>query len=248
MAGPTLGDFRGPSQNPERVVAAEAAAAPAPTPVAAAEPPVDAKPKATNLTDAERTALEGAQKLFDEVLAGGTEDPMTAVFGAFDQISGAFSPKTSSVDRYKRRLKLADVSEAQAMAVVDAVLSKGYYEEYVFLLGKRATFRTRVYEDSLRLQTDLERNAHLQLRISQSELISRHNLAASLYEWRGEPVSHEGKNAEERDAAFNKIMDWIARMPTPVVQMLYESLAKFDQRISVIFSEGCTDIFSNPVG
>lgn len=140
-------------------------------------------------------------------------------------------------ERYRALLKERNISLDEADAIYDAVLSKGYYEEYVRLRGNhRAVFRTRQYADNLRLQTALEMNKP-QLVLSQDELITRYNLSASLYEWDGKPLKHD----TEQD--FDAVMTLIQNMPAPLYSVLARELSKFDSKIMAIFSEGAEQNF-----
>lgn len=142
----------------------------------------------------------------------------------------------SPAERYRKRLEQAKISLADATAVYDAILDKDYYEEYVRIRNRRAVLRTRSYAEQLRVQTALEL-ARPQTALGHDEILSRYNLAASLYEWDGKPVRHD------TDADFENILKLILKLPQPVVSLLYDSLAKFDHKVMVVFSEGCTDSF-----
>ena len=139
-------------------------------------------------------------------------------------------------ERYEKRLEDAKITRQVANAIFDAVMSKDYYEEYIKIGENRAVFRTRMYEDHLRLQTALE----LQrpgLVLSQEDMITRYNLAASLYEWRGKALKHDS------DDDFDKVLNIIKRMPAPVYSLLAQKLAEFDQKVMTVFSDGATDSF-----
>lgn len=140
-------------------------------------------------------------------------------------------------EKYRERLKQMKIDLKEAEAIYDAVLSKGYYEEYVRLRGNhRAVFRTRMYEDHLRLQTILEMQKP-QLAISQDELITRYNLAASLYEWNGKPLKHE------TDEDFDAVLLLVKKLPGPLFTVLSRELAKFDTKVMAIFDEGADENF-----
>jgi len=142
----------------------------------------------------------------------------------------------SAAERYRKRLADAKISLPKAHAVYDAVLDKGYYEEYVRIRTRRAVIRTRNYEDQLRIQTALE-NYQPRTAMGHDEIVSRYNLAASLYEWDGKVLKHD------TDADFDAILLLIRKMPQPLVALLYDALAKFDHQVMIIFSEGATDSF-----
>ena len=140
-------------------------------------------------------------------------------------------------ERYRERLKILKIEIKEAESVYDAVLSKGYYEEYVRFRGnRRAVFRTRAYEDHLRLQTILEMQKP-QLAISQDELITRYNLAASLFEWDGKPLKHE------TDEDFDALLKLLRKLPGPIFSVLSRELSKFDAKVMAIFDEGADENF-----
>lgn len=146
-------------------------------------------------------------------------------------------PKTLTPgEQYLARLDDAGITKQEAEGIYDAVLSKGYYEEYVRIRGNKAVLRTRQYEDTLRVQTALELAGN-RMPSSNDELIARYNLAASLYEWQGKPIRHN------TDEDFDNAIRMIQKMPGPLVYMLTNALARFDAKLMVVFSEGCTEVF-----
>jgi len=173
----------------------------------------------------------------DEAPAATDADTKTAVEAV--QKATEDEIKLTPAERYKKRLAAMEIDPAEAEGIFDAVLSKGYYDEYVHLgkTNKRAVFRTRQYEDTLRLQRalELERPG---LNISQDDLITRYNLAASLYEWDGKDLEHE----TEKD--FEELLKLVRRLPAPVYSLLTNELAKFDRKTMVVFSDGAVENFS----
>jgi hypothetical protein len=198
MARPTIGDFRGTTENKPR----------------AAPPLPDSKEEeVASLAKTETPAEDSATDLLKDV----------------DFLTPA--------EKYRERLKQLKIDLKEAEVIYDAVLSKGYYEEYVRLRGDhRAVFRTRQYEDHLRLQTILEMQKP-QLAISQDELITRYNLAASLYEWDGKPLKHEN------DDDFDNVLKIVRRLPAPLFTVLVRELSKFDAKVMAVFAEGADENF-----
>jgi hypothetical protein len=140
-------------------------------------------------------------------------------------------------EKYRERLKAQGIDLKEAESIYDGVLTKGYYEEYIRIRGNhRAIFRTRMYEDHLRLQTILEMTKP-QLAISQDELITRYNLASSLYEWNGKALKHENDND------FDEVMKLVKRLPGPLFTVLSRELAKFDTKVMAVFDEGADENF-----
>lgn len=139
-------------------------------------------------------------------------------------------------ERYLKRLKDAEIPLATAQNIYDAVISKGYYEEYVKVGSGRAVLRTRTYDDVLRLQTALEA-VRPGLILTQEDMITRYNLAASLYEWKGKTYKHD------TDDDFDVVMAELKKMPSPLYSLLVQRLAEFDRKVMTVFSEGATDSF-----
>jgi hypothetical protein len=140
-------------------------------------------------------------------------------------------------ERYRERLKVMKIDLKEAESIYDGVLTKGYYEEYIRIRGSnRAVFRTRMYEDHLRLQTVLEMQKP-QLALSQDELITRYNLSASLFEWNGKTLKHDN------DADFDEVMKLVRRLPSPVFSLLQRELSKFDAKVMAVFEEGADENF-----
>jgi hypothetical protein len=142
----------------------------------------------------------------------------------------------SPVERYRKRLESAKITLQEASTIYDAVIDKGYYEEYVRVGSNRAVFRTRMYEDQLRVQSAIEAMGP-KFQATQDELVGRYNLAASLYEWKGKPLKHDTEDD------FQSVLSLVRRMPAPVVAMLADRLAQFDAKTMIVFSEGATDSF-----
>ena len=141
------------------------------------------------------------------------------------------------VELYQARLKEAGIPLEQARIIYDELLTKGYHEETIMLRkGIRAVFRTRQYDDTLRLQTEFE-SVQPRLAMTQGDIVTRFNLAASLYEWKGEAIKHEG------DDDFDKALALVRKLPGPVFSLLAGELSKFDEKIMLVFSPGSTENF-----
>ena len=139
-------------------------------------------------------------------------------------------------ERYLKRLEENKIPRETAAAIYDAVIEKGYYEEYITIGKHKAVFRTRLYDDTLRLQTALEATRPA-LVVTQEDMITRYNLASSLYAWRGTAYSHE------TDEEFDKVMAVVKKLSAPLYSLMVQKLAEFDHKVMTIFSEGATDSF-----
>jgi hypothetical protein len=76
-----------------------------------------------------------------------------------------------------------------------------------------------------------------QLAISQDELITRYNLAASLFEWDGKVLKHE----TEED--FDTLLLLLRKLPGPIFSVLARELSKFDAKIMAVFDAGAAENF-----
>lgn len=145
-------------------------------------------------------------------------------------------PELTAKERYLKRLEEAKIGRDTAAAIYDAIIEKGYYEEFVTIGKHKAIFRTRVYDDSLRLQTALEATRPT-LVLTQEDMITRYNLAASLYAWKNTTYKHD------TDEDFDTVMDMVKKLPAPVYSLMVQRLAEFDHKIMTIFSDGATETF-----
>ncbi|MBA2706815.1 MAG: hypothetical protein H0U59_03305 [Gemmatimonadaceae bacterium] len=139
-------------------------------------------------------------------------------------------------ERYEQLLVEEQIPRHIANAIFDAVMEKGYYEEYASIGKHRVVLRTRLYEDQLRLNAALEATRP-SLIINQDDMITRYNLAASLYEWKGVKYPHAN------DDDFDAVMDMLKKQPGPVINLLTQAIQKFDRKVFVIFSDGAAESF-----
>jgi hypothetical protein len=147
-------------------------------------------------------------------------------------------PETlSPAEQYLVDLKAADIDIDTARSIYDAVASKGFYEETIKVRNGRAVFRTRTYDDHLRIITMLELNKPT-LTQSYAELVNRYNLTASLMSW-----NTTNFGSPENDEAFEAKLAKIRKLPGPVVTLLVRELAKFDKKINLVFADGSLENF-----
>lgn len=148
------------------------------------------------------------------------------------------APVKSLLEQYKDRLTAAGITEDEADAVFDDVLTKGYYQETFTIRGKPLVLRTRSYDDHVRSLAAVEMQSP-KFQATQEELQARHNLAASLVEWNGTTY----KFGKDSDKEFYATMEAIRRMPVPVYTLLLNALVKFDAKMFVVFSDGAAESF-----
>lgn len=154
-----------------------------------------------------------------------------------DSVEAPQVPRTP-LELYKDRLAAAGISEDDADAIFDDVMTKGYYQETFTIRGKPLVLRTRAYEDHVRSLGAVELQSP-KFQATQEELQARHNLAASLVEWNGVVYKH-GKDS---DKEFYQTLEALRRMPVPIYTLLINALVKFDAKMFVVFSDGAADSF-----
>lgn len=146
--------------------------------------------------------------------------------------------KLTPVERYRKILEFNEITLAEAEKIFDTVLTKGYYEEVIPVRKNiRAVFRTRAYDDTLRLEQAFEATQP-KLVMTQEDLVTRYNMAASLSEWEGKTYKHEN------DDDFDVVLKVVQKLPGPVYAILANALVKFDRKTLLVFSDGATENFS----
>lgn len=147
--------------------------------------------------------------------------------------AAAPSKALTPAEVYQDRLKEAGIDLYEARSIIDRVIIGGSYEESFQLVGRKGTFRTRSYEDQLRVSRALELE-NPTTGVAQSDIIVRYNLAASLVEWAG--TKYDSKPVAER-------LDLLNKFPAPLINLLSRELSKFDGKMMLIFSDGAIDSF-----
>jgi hypothetical protein len=150
----------------------------------------------------------------------------------------------SPAKAYLEGLNAIDLSRAEAVAIIDAVVSDGIYLETVKINNRVVVeFGTRSYRDLQRVSRLLE-NESPTLPMSVNDLISRFNLAASLRSYNGKALPW---NDKEKDQAvskeFQERLDFIYGLPDIIVHRMMEALSEFDHKIGVVFAKGAPEDF-----
>ena len=153
--------------------------------------------------------------------------------------------KLSPVELYQKRLDEADISNAMAMAIVDALMSQGFYEETVHLTKRTSvTFRTRRHSDTLRLQHSLEIQRPI-YNEAVEEMAVRYNIASSLIRFHDTTLSFPGQSAtaEDVEEAFDKRLKFVEALPDQTFYRLASLMASFDEKVMLVMSEGVAENF-----
>jgi len=150
------------------------------------------------------------------------------------------TPSVENVRPWKDVLAEAKITEEQANVILDSMMTKGYWDKsYVLLRGRlHATLRTRDAYNVTRISKalDLRRNP---TNTAFAELVFNYNLAGSMVKYQEVTLPFpEGKaTLETIEDHFQKRLEFIDRLPSPVVSALYSALSNFDQIVSAALYE-----------
>ncbi len=175
---------------------------------------------------ATRSVLEGAERRLDaEATAVETE----------------LKPLVS----YEERLKEVGVTKEQAAAIINAVMTKGFWSEEVKITGTlRARFRTRTKKDSTRAQNYVEAQRPM-YDSHYAELLTHQLVAASLEQFGQDTFAHPDRKApnEVIEKAFADRFAYVENLADPAYRILASKLAAFDRKIAAVLQEGTVENF-----
>lgn len=139
---------------------------------------------------------------------------------------------------WEQKLKEHDINKEEAFKIIDAMLTKGFYERTYQLTKKTAvTFRTRSFEHQEIVQRAIENDAP-QYMGTVSLLMSKYNLAASLIRV-GKTTFERGEDGKDYTQAFK----FLSKLPYMVFNALIQKLAKFDRLVLTVMDEGALENF-----
>ena len=134
----------------------------------------------------------------------------------------------------------------RARAIMDEVLSHGYYTESHSLRGKPLVVRSRSYRDTLRAQRFLEVE-NPTYAASMDEIVMRYNSAASLVQLGDRTFDHpedrEDATNEQVEAAFEKRRRYLETLPSILVGKINTIVFNMDVKLSAVFAEGAPEDF-----
>lgn len=156
--------------------------------------------------------------------------------------------KKTAVERWRDNLKAAKLSEAEAEAILDAMLLHGFWEKAVRLYrGKlRVVFRTRDSFSILQTALAIDRLQHREDQRAVAQVSFRIALAGSLVQYGDKTLTHASLNApnQEVERLFNQRLDFIDKeIPAAVIPTIWAALAEFDNEVSAALSEGAESGF-----
>jgi hypothetical protein len=156
--------------------------------------------------------------------------------------------KKSAVERWRDNIKAAKLTEAEAEAILDAMLLEGYWEKTVNLYrGKlKVVFRTRDSFSILQTALAVDRLQHKEDERAVAQVSFRIALAGSLAQYRDKVMAQakQGASNQEVERAFNQRLDFIDKeIPAAVVTTLWNALVEFDNEVGAALSEGAESGF-----
>jgi hypothetical protein len=144
-------------------------------------------------------------------------------------------------ESYEEGLKSVDLTLSQARMIMEKILVDNYYEETMYIQSLPVTFRTRSYNDTVRLHQFLTAESPT-YQASVQDLIARHNLAASLAKF-GDREFRFPDDYKESAAAFEERMEFVKSRVEFTVTRLMELVYKFDNKLAKVFANGAPQDF-----
>jgi len=170
------------------------------------------------------------------------------VDGAQEEMRRDVSEGKDAAERaksYDEILSDNDISKSKASAIVDDLLTKGFYQEDIQLTSTAyLTLRTRTHADYRRYLRQVEIDSPRYID-EQHEIQMRYFVAASLVAFKGQEFAHptHRASATEVEELFKKRLDFIEQLPERVVALISSKLAKFDRVVQIVMSEGVVENF-----
>jgi hypothetical protein len=143
----------------------------------------------------------------------------------------------TTAETYLKNLTEQKIDLNTARNIYDTVATKGVYEESIKIRNGVIVFRTRSYDDHLRLVSIVELSKPV-TPAAYAEMVNRYNLAASLVSWQGQKFP-----ATDTDDIFEENLKKIRKLPGPVITLLMRELFKFDAKINAVFGDGAVEVF-----
>ncbi len=146
--------------------------------------------------------------------------------------------KQSAEMTYEDRLAENKITPAEAHAIIDAVITKGYYEKtYQVTKTVRVTFRSRTMGNQEKLLDDLEQR-QLGYKASIDTHIAKHNLAASLV-----ALGPKGKETRFDAEELETTLKFVSALPMPYYVMLLQKLGAFERLLFTVMDAGAIENF-----
>ena len=165
-----------------------------------------------------------------------------------DEVDAAISRKAlrseeDVVRAYEEGLKDVDLTRAEAVSIMETILTTNYYVKEYKIGPVSLELRTRDYSDTLRISRLLEVESPT-YNMSVQDFVARCNLAASLKRYKDEEFSIPDPDDQSAcDEEFHKKLKFVLRLPHVVVGRLMALSYKFDMMIAAVFADGAPQDF-----
>lgn len=186
----------------------------------------------------------------EEKLAGPGEPPSESNTAPDADVKDPTASLTPA-ERWANNLKAAQITEAQALAILDAMLDKGYYQrEYKLFRGRLSiTLRTRESSSTHRVSEAIDRLRNpLDMVVRQTAF--RLNLAGSLVKYASAnkqplmlPHLPANSSYEDLEKAFGERVRFVDGLQETIQAQMFQCLAHFDTIVGAALSEGASENF-----
>jgi len=153
--------------------------------------------------------------------------------------------KLSPEEKYEQNLREFDLTLSGARAIMEKMVTKGFYSEEFKIGPITCVLRTRVYEDLIRTQRLLE-SERLEYSSSVQEVLNRYNTAASLVRYGETIFDHPDPQVAtdtEIETAFEKRLLYLRRLPGLISVRVMQFSYEFDQKMLAVFGDGAPQDF-----
>lgn len=165
-------------------------------------------------------------------LVSDTENPVVSLEKAIEDA------KQSAEMTYEDRLAENKVTPAEAHAIIDAVITKGYYEKtYQVTKTVRVTFRSRTVGNQEKLLEDLEQK-QFGYKATIDTHVAKYNLAASLV-----ALGPKGKEVRFDVDDPEKTLKFVSALPMPYYVLLLQKLGTFERLMFTVMDAGAIENF-----
>jgi hypothetical protein len=187
----------------------------------------------------------------DKLAAAITEEDTTTTSVSASAPANAAAPASDEKpmtpdERWRAGLKAVNMTEAEALAIIDAIITKGYYEESMTLFRGRlsVTFRSRDGASLQRIASALDQCATNDPAVHR-QVAGRVMLACSLVRYGNKTLEPPTgtMNPVDREKAMQASLSFIDSLSGPVVVQLYNALARFDAKVYAALADGSLEGF-----
>jgi hypothetical protein len=182
-------------------------------------------------------------------LPGKQKDKVEESLDIIAELAGSKPPVDEKVlskeEQYEKNLVEFGITLRAARAIMEQMVTKGFYEEDFKVGPITCTLRTRVYEDLVRTQRllEVERPEYAS---AVQEMLNRYNTAASLVRYGEYTFEHPDAmvaTEEDLEAAFDKRMHFVKRLPALISVKVMQFSYEFDRKMIAVFGEGAPQDF-----